>query len=335
MTVLWLASLVSLAAFVPVVLVAGLLTWLTWPALRAWSEKMSPSGRARALFTWRLAPLAAAVAAAGLAALAFLACEPPGSQETAGYSLLGMAAGGGGLLAAAAGQMTRAMLRSRRLVRAWTCSAPVTVLPEAGAQAWCIDMAFPLVAVVGLWRPSLVVARSVLDRCTPAELAAIVAHERAHVAARDNIKRLFMHATSGVFGSVVSRRESDWAWQDATEEAADDRALASGANRLDLANAMVTVARMGAAAPRCVLPAGSSFYRGGSVERRVRRLLADADHHPAAARWSGAPAPRRAISPASLLAMIGTVIGGGLVLLGSAPLRAVYEVAEWAVQTLP
>ena len=170
MTVFWLGLLVSLAAFAAVNLSAGVLARLTWPVLPAWSAKMSPPGRARTLFVSRVAPFATALAAAGLVGLAFVAFEPPGSDEAAGLALMALAGGGGVLLGSAAGRAVRAMLRSRELVQAWTRSAHVESLPQSGVQAWCIDTAFPLVAVIGLWRPRLIVARLVLESCTPAEL---------------------------------------------------------------------------------------------------------------------------------------------------------------------
>ena len=335
MSAIWLGAIVSLSAFVAVNLVAGGLAWLAWPALSARFASLPPRSRAWASFASKTAPLAAALAAAAFAGLAFLAFEPAGSGERAGFSLFALAGAGGALLGAAAARTLVAVIRSRRLVRAWTRAAPAIALEDTDLRAWRVDMAFPLVALTGLWRPGLLVARPVLERCTPAELAAIVSHERAHVAALDNLKRLCLYAAADLFGSLARGREMDRAWQDASEEAADQRALAAGTSRLDLASALVTLARIGAGAPRCPLPAGSTFYRGGGVERRVRRLLAEADPSPHASRGQARPPRRRSFPPAFGLAVIGVMVGAGLQLAGSAPLRALYEMAEWAVQTLP
>jgi beta-lactamase regulating signal transducer with metallopeptidase domain len=96
----------------------------------------------------------------------------------------------------------------------------------------------------------------------------MVEHERAHVASRDNLKRLVLRGCPRLpFSSLL-----DTAWSMAAEEAADARAAGDDpGRRLDLAHALIRLARL---APVSNLPAGvSAFYPGGSVENRVRLLL--------------------------------------------------------------
>src|SRR5206468_11663090 len=57
-----------------------------------------------------------------------------------------------------------------------------------------IDVDAPLMALAGIWRPRLIVARGLVDALTPEELAASVAHEAGHQRSRDNLKRLVMRA---------------------------------------------------------------------------------------------------------------------------------------------
>jgi Zn-dependent protease with chaperone function len=129
-----------------------------------------------------------------------------------------------------------------------------------------VDAGFPVVAVAGLFRPRIFVDRRVLAACSPAELDAIAAHEQAHVVGRDNLKRLLIGACQGP-ASAAAR-----AWRQAAEHAADNQAADSSQRALDLASALLSVARL---APRRTLEgtALSTIEDGGSLEVRIRHLL--------------------------------------------------------------
>jgi beta-lactamase regulating signal transducer with metallopeptidase domain len=132
-----------------------------------------------------------------------------------------------------------------------------------------IDEPLPTVAVIGFGRPVLFIAEQVLRECTPAELGAMICHETAHVTGRDNWKRFIVRACPDLVsrGSTLER-----AWCAAVEQAADAAAVASRPSvAMDLAQALIRVARL---APMPALPEFiSAFYRGGSIETRVRRLV--------------------------------------------------------------
>ncbi len=61
-------------------------------------------------------------------------------------------------------------------------AAALGVSPPAIA---CLGGDGPLLLTVGLWRPRIVASRALVDRLSPAELRAALAHEMAHVAHRD------------------------------------------------------------------------------------------------------------------------------------------------------
>src|SRR4030095_10762484 len=150
----------------------------------------------------------------------------------------------------------------------WQRRSRALVGVAAGLPAYAIDDAFPTVAVIGIVRPRLFVAERVMRECSAGEIAAMVSHEYSHVSAHDNLKRLLIRACPDVFGTP---RRLDRARAAAAEEAADARA-ASGhpAARLDLAQALIHVARL--AAPR--MPAlVSAFYLGGRIEDPGRRVV--------------------------------------------------------------
>lgn len=271
--------------FVVVVLAAfawsSLLT--TWLVAILWRRHRvaHPVARATSLLRLRLLPLGVGGGVAALAALAFLIFEPRGVDESTGLTLLTLAAASGTFLLAALGRVMRLVLLTRRAVRDWMRTARPVSLSGLSVPALAIDSPFPVVAVAGLFRPRLLIARTVLDACSPAELDAILAHEQGHIDRRDNLRRLVLGAVPDLLAWLPLARRIQTAWLEAAEDAADDMAAALGnEGRAVLAQALLRVARLAPGAAPVSLPA-SALYRGESLDRRVRRLLAPAAHAPA------------------------------------------------------
>jgi beta-lactamase regulating signal transducer with metallopeptidase domain len=179
------------------------------------------------------------------------------------------------MLSVGAVRLARTVRATSHAVSQWIHTAEPVALPVVTIPAFAVDASFPIVAVVGIARPRLVVARSVLKACSPDELAAVLMHEQHHVDRRDNLRRAVMIALPDFLAWFPASRRLLADWRDAGEDAADEAAERLGAQgRLLLAQALIRVARLappGAwAAP---LPA-SALYRGGSLDRRIRRLLA-------------------------------------------------------------
>jgi beta-lactamase regulating signal transducer with metallopeptidase domain len=142
----------------------------------------------------------------------------------------------------------------------------------------------------------------------------MLTHECAHVSARDNVKRLLIRACPDVAGPPVVLER---AWAAAAEEAADAvAARLSPAARLDLAQALIRVARL--AVPQTP-PLASAFYLGGSIESRVRRLADPMPESPMP-RWS------RYLVPVLLVASV-------FAIAAAAP--TVHAAMEAAVRLLP
>lgn len=304
---------VCLAAFAVVSAVATTAV----PLLIRWSGRRESRARARALFFARTVPAASGLAAAALAGLAFVLYEPRG-HEPVGTTLFVSAAFAGALVAAGAWRFARALVATRRAMRRWLQSAVPVTLPGASTPAVAVESPFPVVAVAGLVHPRLVIARSVLEACPPDELAAILAHERYHIEQRDNLRRAVLVALPDLLATLPVSRRLVASWQDAEEEAADDNADVLGAGgRSHLAQALIRVARLAPAhASPDPLPA-SALYRGGSLERRIRRLVEP--QSPEAGRRS-----------AGLGAIAGLVALSAL-----SAIEIVHQVVELAVTRLP
>jgi Zn-dependent protease with chaperone function len=264
---------VGLAAFAG----CGLIGAAIVPLL-AWRQAQGAAvARARLLTRLRLLPVAVATVGSAAATTAFLAFESRRPFEAVSGTMVAFALGAAFLLLLSAWRSFRLARLTRQATRAWLSSGEPIALDGVGARTLAVDADFPIVAVVGLFRPRLIIARSVLASCTAEELRAVLAHEQGHLARRDNLRRLAMTAAPDVLGWLPISARLFSAWYDAAEEAADDEAArAHRDGRLHLASALVKVARLATGSPATIVPA-AALYSGNPVESRVRRLLAPAD----------------------------------------------------------
>lgn len=224
------------------------------------------------LLRLRLMPsLLGATLTAGVVLPSFLRHEPSNPLERVGPVVLMLALGSAFLIGHGLWRAWQARVATRRIVATWSAAGRHTTL--GGTTLDVIDVAAPIVALVGLWRPRVVVARAVVDACTPTELAQVAAHEHAHRAAGDNVKRLLMLAAPDVLAWLPLAATLLDRWHLASEEAADAAAVGDDRQaRLALASALIKVARL--ATQGALIPSLVSHLTGlDGIERRVRRLL--------------------------------------------------------------
>jgi Zn-dependent protease with chaperone function len=257
--------------------VASLTASLLWralaPALHAWPA----TARARLLFTLRLLPAVVAAVAVCLVLLpAYIAHEPRHATEEVSFKLAALAglAAAGLLLAGWRGLAT--WRATRRLEQDWLQSAEPLPPDTFALPAYRIRHSFPVLALVGTWRPRLFIAEKLLAELSPAELSAALAHEAGHLAARDNGKRAWLRACRDMLTLVPCGRALDRAWDAAAEEAADEYAARNDQQAaLNLAAALVKIARLVPMNQKPATPLSVSFIDAevGSLTRRVQRLV--------------------------------------------------------------
>jgi hypothetical protein len=235
------------------------------------------------LLALRLLPVAGALVFAVTVVLpAFLSYEPHQEQEAIGPLLVILAGftvltlGHGIWRGWCAWAAARALLRSYGISKHWAA--------ENGHDVQVVAAGEPIIAVIGAWRPRVVTAECVIAACTRDEFRQVLAHESAHVSARDNLKLLLLRVCPDALawaplGAVLSER-----WRSAAEFAADQRATGDDPHkRLALAAALIKVARLFDASHHArhalMMPVALD-----DVEGRVRQLLAPA--HAASARIS-------------------------------------------------
>ena len=264
------AAIAGLAAYALAGTAASLAVAAAWR--RALRVPDTPHGIARLLFAMRLAPAALGLLAGLMTVGAFLLFEANPHREAVGPAALAGAGAGLLLLAMAAVRSVSVIRASSALRRQWRARRAVRI-DGCPVDVVAAEIPFPVVALLGCVRPRLIVASHVLEACTPAEIDVVIAHEMAHLSARDNLRRILFAVSPDALGGSRAARDMERAWAEATELAADDRAAgASTARRLDLASALVKVARLAANAAVPALPA-SALFRGEPVADRVRRLV--------------------------------------------------------------
>lgn len=273
MTFYLLGTYVVLATFGAVTLAAAAALRLVWPFAKARVARLDPRPRARLLLLLRVAPAGfGLLASASVSLPAYLRFEPRDTHEVAGALLLALAAAGFLLAGLSVARLLWAAAGTRRLRREWALSASAVAVPGVAFPVYRLDGTLPVVALTGCRRPTLFIAGAVLDGCAPRLVSAIAAHETGHQRAGDNLQRLLWTASADPLAFSRAGREMAAAWETATEEAADDDALSSGTPAIDLAEALLSVARLAPASVWPTVPA-AAFYRGERLERRVRRLL--------------------------------------------------------------
>lgn len=296
-----LGTCLALAALLPLNALGSAAAALLWhflePRARSWAARR----RAHFLFWLRVGPFVASlVFVLALLLPAYAAHEPRGTDEAIGTWLAFLAALSGLCLVLAVWRAVGVWRATRTLRREWLRAARPLAFDGVSIPCFRIPHALPLVAVVGARRPALFVAERVLASLSGAELAAVVAHESGHLLARDNLLRAVMRACRDSCLIAPFGRRIDRAWAESVEDAADEHAARAGADAaLDLAAALVRIARMFPAGATISVPAGAHLAaeESGVIARRVRHLTElaggrneDCGRTSGRAAWAGAGA---------------------------------------------
>ncbi|HEX6043583.1 MAG TPA: M56 family metallopeptidase [Pyrinomonadaceae bacterium] len=241
--------------------------------------KCSARTRAEILFVMRIGPpVIAIVAIAAFMIPSYLIYEPYATKETVSWklgSLATLSAVGVGL---AISRGVRSWLATRSLLKQWLAASTPIKLDTIRVPTFVLEHSFPIIAVVGALRPRLFIAGHVLESLSEEELAAAIAHEYGHLAAQDNFKRSALRISRAALLLIPCGRWLDRTWSEASESAADEHAAQKSSQvALDLASALVRIARMIPTGQRQSLPAAVSGFLMGEdapgVKVRVSRLV--------------------------------------------------------------
>jgi Zn-dependent protease with chaperone function len=236
--------------------------------------------RAEILFALRIGPPAIAIVALGAFLIpSYLIYEPHATKEriTVKMAVLAIASGIGVALALSRG--VRSWIATRSLLREWLANSTRVEVEQVSIPTFRLHHSFPVIAVVGSFKPKLFIADHVLRTLSEEELAAAIAHECGHLAALDNFKRSLLRASRSALLIIPCGRSLDRAWSEASESAADEYAAQESPTvAVNLAAALVRIARLIPQGNHPPLPTSISTFLNGDeepqgVKGRVRRLL--------------------------------------------------------------
>jgi len=236
------------------------------------------------LFALRMFPLiTAGLITAVFAIPSFLLLEPRTIEEPLGGVPLTVGACGVGLAIFGFANAGIAMRRVSRAISTWTGEAQ---LVESCANLPILRIApvVPAMTTVGIVHPRVLMSGAAELMLGTNELHTALNHEIAHVRRRDNLKKLLFR-----FVAFPGMSDLENAWLEATEMTADDAAVSSVAEALDLASALIKLSRLGPLEPQTDLTTALVHDPTSAMNARVERLIAwkDEPHVTSSNRLSG------------------------------------------------
>src|ERR1700730_277171 len=253
-----------------------------WTKIRLHNERYPAWHCADLLFAVRMLPLAISLAVTfAFTVPSFMLLEPHAIREPVGAIslLLGLC----GLILVLLGILnaTAAVLAASRTIATWVGDG-LLVEGESSVPVLRISRVVPALTAAGIFRPLVLMSDAVETVLNASELRSALRHELAHVRRRDNLKKLLLRFV--VFPGTAAL---EVAWLQATEIAADDAAVSTASEALDLAAALIKLSRL-ATFPSAPDIATTLIHAPlPSVNARVERLIA----------WNGQQKPALALLP--------------------------------------
>ncbi len=305
---------VSLAVFVLVSLLCSLGVSGGWRLLLRLLKPASARGTADLLFAVRISPLVvASMVTLGVTLPSFLLLEPRATDEAVGTIPVALATAFLTLVGWGIFRAVRAQRRTSRSIEQWL-QGSIRIDSEIPVPVFRSNQHAPTLTVAGVRAPMVIVSEDAASVLTPAELRTALRHEIAHVRRYDNLKKLIFRVAWFPGNTLLEA-----AWAEQTELAADDAAVSSIGDALDLASALIKVSRLGCGATAEISTA--LLHSSTALTKRIRRLFAwnDAQNTKRAGhRWSyGVPV---IVMVLCLVATYGTI------------LSSMHELTEWLVR---
>ncbi len=258
-------------------LLASVSSSMLWRLTAKRAARLSSRKQEQIIFALRAFPVGAAfVFVFAFILPAYLLFEPHASGETVSLKLALISLASLLGIGFAGYRIFRTWLVTRRLTSDWLKHSERIGIDDVNIPVYRIRHPFPVIAVVGMFRPRMFVASQIFDSLSDDEFRAAVAHEYGHLTAHDNFKRAFLRVCRDMLIFPMGRK-LDRAWADNTESAADEYAANVGGDSmaLDLAQTLIKIARIAPENMTPSTPLGSFLIggRAGDLRQRVSRLL--------------------------------------------------------------
>jgi hypothetical protein len=311
---------VSLSIFVLVYSALSVVVRDLWRRVRFCSQQHPQRRYADLLFALRTLPFVIAVSVTLIWAVpSFLLLEPRAGSEPLGGMPLLLSLCGIAIVLAGIWNAAAAWARASRVIAQWSREASIIGVSGSKSSVSVLRSsgAVPPLTTAGILQSTVWLSRAAEFVLTERELQSALRHEMVHVRRRDNLRKLILRLVT-----FPGMAELECAWGEATEIAADDAAVSSASEALDLAAAVIKLSRLAPLEAPAELTTALVHSPAESVNARVERLIAWTERRPS-------NAPRYFIGYA-LFAAVAAV--ATLALTYSELLVRVHAATEWLVR---
>jgi Zn-dependent protease with chaperone function len=311
---------VSLAVFVLLYVFVSLAVVRGWRLIQRILRPHSARSAADLLFVLRVLPLAlSSVVTLAFTLPSFLLLEPRATDESIGSAPLALGFCCLILIGVGITRAVVAQLKASRSLVKWL-DGSILMEPQIIGSGDAVPIFrtgndAPTLTVAGVCAPKVLVSEAAVALLNPPELRSALRHEIAHVLRYDNLKKLVFR-----FSVFPAMAELEHAWSEETEMAADDAAVSSFHDALDLAAALIKVSRLGAIEPPGELTM-ALLHSSTALKARVQRLVA----------WDKAPKLQADARWMYALTAAGVMVVGVVMTYGSV-LTQMHAVTEWLVR---
>jgi len=259
---------VSLSVFVVLYSLASALVAFTWKGIQSRLKPQRMCSVADVLYGIRMLPIGMAIATTAVFVVpSFLILEPRTIDEPLGGIPLILGLCGVILLVLGGANAGVAIRRALRTISDWMLGAQ-SVRTSADFPVLRISREAPRMTAVGILRPRILVSGSAEFLLDERELQTALNHEIAHVRRRDNLKKLLLRLVA-----FPGMQRLEDAWLNATEMAADDAAVSSAGEALDLAAALIKLSYLAPAEHPAELAMSLLRSPASTINDRVERLI--------------------------------------------------------------
>jgi beta-lactamase regulating signal transducer with metallopeptidase domain len=307
---------VSFSVFLIVYCAASLAVLCSWNRVYQRVHELPMQCVGNLFFALRMFPLAlAGLITAAFAVPSFLLLEPRSIVEPMGNIPLALAILGSALAVFGLANAVLALRKASRTVSSWSDSAEEIASPVP-FPVLRIRRSVPALTAAGLLRPKILLSGSAEFLLNGNELRTALNHELAHIRRRDNFKKMLLR-----FVAFPGMRGLEAAWLEASEMAADDAAVSSTADALDLAAALLKLSRLKADEPSPDLTAALVHGHAAIINARVERLIS----------WPERSESSLDLSAKSILGVVLPILAVFAITYG--PLLAdVHRATEWLIR---
>lgn len=259
---------VTLSVFILAYGAFSLVVSIGWKFMARLWRPFAPGKSADVLFGFRIFPLTAAIAIAAVYVVpSYMILEPANVQEPVGPLLIVIAFAAFAWLLNATFRTMVAYRGTSRVLSQWLQGAKGA---EAAAMAPVLRLPRhdPVLTVAGIFAPRVLLSETAASMLTREELEVALRHELAHIQHRDNLKKLLFR-----FASFPAMARLESTWVETSEMAADDAAVSSPSQALDLASALIKLSRFAPVQPSRAVISALLPVSDACLSARVARLF--------------------------------------------------------------